>query len=95
MEYDTWEFASDHPIDGEAFRAMVESLPEGILRAKGILYLQEDPGQRQIFQLVGKRWSLKAGEAWDDEQPTSKVVMIGISGSMDGDQFKRNTTFSH
>jgi G3E family GTPase len=95
MEYDTWDFTSDQPIDGEAFRAMVESLPEGVVRAKGILYLQEDPEQRYIFQLVGKRWSLKPGKAWDDEQPTSKVVMIGISGSMDSEQFKRNTNFMY
>jgi G3E family GTPase len=94
VEYDTWSFTSDHPMDGEAFRAMVESLPEGVLRAKGILYLQEDPGQRHIFQLVGKRWSLKAGDAWDDEQPTSKVVMIGVSGSMDSEKFRGNTGFA-
>jgi G3E family GTPase len=93
MEYDAWSFTSDRPIDGEAFRAMVESLPEGVVRAKGILYLQDDPDQRHLFQLVGKRWSLKPGEAWGDEQPTSKVVMIGISDSMDGDQFKSKADF--
>jgi G3E family GTPase len=94
-EYDTWSFTSDRPIDGEAFRSMVESLPEGVIRAKGILYLQENPEQRYIFQLVGKRWSLEPREGWDGEQPTSRVVMIGISGSMDSDQFKRSTSFLH
>ena len=92
-QYDTWSFTSDQPIDGEAFRAMAESLPEGVIRAKGILYLQENPEQRQIFQLVGKRWSLNSGEAWNDEKPASKVVMIGLSDSMDNEQFKRIIRF--
>lgn len=77
-EYETWSFTSEQPLDGEAFRSMVEMLPEAIIRAKGILYLRENPKHRYIFQLVGKRWSLKAKQAWNDEQPASKLVMIGL-----------------
>ena len=65
-------------------------LPEGVLRAKGILYLLENPNDRYIFQLVGKRWSLKAGEAWEDEQPISKLVLIGLPGCVDGLWLKSN-----
>ena len=82
-EYETWSFSSEQPLDGEAFRSMVEKLPEGIIRAKGILYLRENPKQRYIFQLVGKRWSLKAQQAWNDEHPASKLVMIGLPGNID------------
>jgi G3E family GTPase len=88
-EYDTWSFASEQPLDGEAFRSMVEVLPEGIIRAKGILYLQENPKQRHMFQLVGKRWSLKPGGDWGDAQPTSRLVMIGLLGSIDADWLER------
>jgi len=85
QEYDTWSYTSDEPLAGDAFRALVESWPEGIIRAKGILYLRENPDQRHIFQLVGKRWSLKPGGEWGDTSPRSQLVIIGLSGSIDAD----------
>ncbi len=81
--YDTWSYHSAHPLDGEAFRALAASLPEGIIRAKGILYLQEDPDRRHIFQLVGKRWSIEPAEAWGNQQAETKLVFIGLPGSID------------
>jgi len=89
-EYETWSFTSEQPIDGKAFRSFVDTLPEGILRAKGILYLKEDFNNRFIFQLVGKHWGLKAGEAWNNEQPVSKLVMIGLSGCVDSTWLESN-----
>lgn len=82
-EYETWSFTSDQPLDGDAFRAFVETLPEDILRAKGFLYLHENPKERYIFQLVGKRWSIKADDPWEDEQPATKLVMISLSRCVD------------
>ena len=89
-EYETWSFTSQQPLDGGAFRDFVDMLPEGILRAKGILYLKEDFNNRFIFQLVGKHWDLKAGEAWNNEQPVSKLVMIGLSGCVDSTWLESN-----
>ena len=40
--------------------------PPAVLRAKGVLYLKEDPTHRRIFQLVGKRWSLEPDGAWGE-----------------------------
>ena len=59
--YETWSYTSEEPLDGNAIRAQVDSLPPGILRAKGVLCLTEDPTHRTIFQLVGKRSSLEPG----------------------------------
>jgi G3E family GTPase len=61
----------------------VAGLPEGVIRAKGVLLLRENPEKRHIFQLVGKRWSIEADENWNDEQPLSKLAMIGLPGSFD------------
>jgi G3E family GTPase len=83
LEYDTWSYVADEPLDGDAFRAFVERLSEDVIRAKGVLYLREDPDQRTIFQLVGKRWSLRPGGDWGDLQPGSRLVMIGLPGSLD------------
>lgn len=85
LEYDTWSFTTEEPLDGDVFRALVESLPGGVIRAKGIIYLRENLDQRHIFQLVGKRWSLKAEEPWQDANPLSRLVMVGLPGSIDSD----------
>jgi G3E family GTPase len=89
QQYDTWSYAGDEPLDGQAFRTLVEALPEGIIRAKGVLCLKEDPDRRAIFQLVGKRWSLKPGSEWGTAQPGSQVVMIGLPGSIDANRLER------
>jgi G3E family GTPase len=85
VEYDTWSYTGDQPLDRGAFRGMVEALPEGVIRAKGILYLGDDADHRTIFQLVGKRWSLKRGGGWGEVQPRSQLVMIGLPRSIDAE----------
>jgi len=87
--YETWSFAKDGSLDGARLRALVEQLPEGILRGKGILTLSDAPTTRTIFQLVGRRWSLKQGEPWDDALPSSQVVLIGLPGSIDAAAFEQ------
>jgi G3E family GTPase len=88
QDYDSWSYTSESPLDGDTFREMVAFLPEGILRAKGILYLSENSEKKHIFQLVGKRWSIEAGEDWADEQPRSKLVLIGLPKSFDPEQLE-------
>jgi G3E family GTPase len=79
--YDTWTFEQESPMTDEAMRAFAAGLPEGVLRAKGLVYLAEDPEHATIFQHVGKRWSLTPGPAWDDRSRRTAIVMIGIPGS--------------
>ena len=87
-EYETWSFTSGQPLNGEAFRSFADTLPEGIIRAKGILYLQENPEERYIFQLVGKRWSLNPDRPWGDEKPQSQIVWIGLKGEFEPEDLK-------
>ena len=84
VAYDTWTFARDSPMIGDAIRTFAAALPEGVLRAKGMVHLVEDPEHAAIFQLVGKQWSLKQGPAWDARPPRTEIVVIGIPGSLDG-----------
>lgn len=88
-DYDTWSFTSNDPLGRATFEAFVTQLPDGIIRAKGVLYLAEEPGQRFVFQLVGKRWSLKPGGDWAGCDPRSQLVMIGLPGSIDPDWLQR------
>ena len=61
----------------------IAALPDGIVRAKGILHLREDPAHRYLLQLVGRRYSIEADRPWGDEPPGSRLVVIGLPGSVD------------
>jgi G3E family GTPase len=81
-ELDTWTFLSCVPLDRTSFLRVIETLPETVIRAKGILQTTDDPEHRVIFQLVGKRWEFTQGDAWADEAPQSSLVVIGLPGSI-------------
>ena len=83
LAYDTWTVEQDRPMTGAAMRTLAATLPEGVLRAKGLVHLVEDPEHAAIFQRVGKRWSLTPGPAWDGRPPRTEIVLIGIPGSRD------------
>ena len=81
--YETWSWAGDAPIGGHGFVDALQALPDGIVRAKGLLHLREDPATRYLLQLVGRRYSIEAHGPWGDEPPRSRLVVIGLPGSVD------------
>jgi len=87
--YETWDYTSKEPLDGNALRTLVDSLPPGIVRAKGVLCLTEKPTRRTIFQLIGKRSSLEPGDEWGEEPRTSRLVMIGLRDKIANSQVKQ------
>ena len=78
-DYRSWSLTSAQPIDGEDFRAWVGSLPESILRGKGILQLREDPAYRYVFQLVGEHWTLERDRPWPEQPTGSRIMLVGLS----------------
>ncbi len=84
--YDTWSWSGDAALSGAGLVEALPGLPEGVVRAKGILQLREDPGQRYVLQLVGRRYTVEAQRLWGDERPSSRVVVIGLPGSLDAPQ---------
>jgi len=81
--YDTWSAETADPLSGAALVEAVQALPDGIVRAKGILQLREDLANRYLLQLVGRRYSIAAIGLWGDEPPASRLVVIGLPGSVD------------
>lgn len=81
--FSTWHWSSDEPLSGKGIRRALRQLPSGLLRAKGILNLQENPGQCMILQIVGARVSLTLGKAWGDSLPHSQIIAIGMPDSLD------------
>jgi G3E family GTPase len=81
-ELETWTFSSPIPLDSASLMELVKSLPETVIRAKGIVQMADEQLHRVIFQLVGKRWAFRKGEAWANEAPGTNLVLIGLPGSI-------------
>jgi G3E family GTPase len=86
--FETTAWESDRPIPRAALQAFAAALPPEIIRAKGIVLLEDDPGRRAVFQLAGKRWSIRPGEPWGAEPSRSRLVLIGLPGSVDNIPFQ-------
>lgn len=67
-------------------RAFAAGLPQGVLRAKGLVHLREHPERAAVLQVLGTRWSLQPGPLWGVRRPQTQVVVIGLPGTLD-DQF--------
>ncbi|MGE5096794.1 MAG: CobW family GTP-binding protein [Betaproteobacteria bacterium] len=67
---------SDEPLDEASLAAMLDAVEGDVLRAKGIVWLAGRPERRTVYQRVGRRESLTAGEPWDGERPRSQLVVI-------------------
>ena len=68
-------FQSDQPLSLRRFQNFLDNqLPEGVFRAKGILWFQESE-RRHIFHLAGKRFSIDDGD-WPGER-RNQLVLIG------------------
>jgi G3E family GTPase len=81
--FETWSFSAPAPLSGAGLVEAIGAFAEGIVRAKGILHLREDAAQRYVLQLVGRRYSIQADRPWGDEDPASRLVVIGLPGSVD------------
>lgn len=81
-DYATWSWEGDAPLHGAGLVDVLHALPEGILRGKGFLRLREDPANRYLLQLVGRRYAIKRERPWGEEPPRSRLVLIGLPGSI-------------
>jgi G3E family GTPase len=81
--YETWSWSGAAPLSGAGLVEALQGLREGIVRAKGILHLREDARHRYVLQLVGRRYSVVPQLPWDHEEPCSRIVVIGLPGSVD------------
>jgi G3E family GTPase len=81
--FETCSWSGPDAISGQGLVEAIKALPDGIVRAKGLLHLREDPATRYLLQLVGRRYSIEALGPWGDDAPASRVVVIGLPGSVD------------
>ena len=85
----SWSFVRDEALCAERVRGLADELPRGILRAKGTLYLAEDPEHRHVYQLVGRRWRLARDTPWGTAQKRSEIVFISADVTIGEEQLQQ------
>jgi G3E family GTPase len=69
-------FAQDVELDSDAFDRFLQTLPDGVFRAKGTVAIQ-GLRRRVIFHRVGGRNVLDQGAPWGEERRSTKAVFLG------------------
>jgi G3E family GTPase len=80
----TWLWESRSPLTQDDVEAMAAELVHKAVRAKGHVLLAATPDQRQLYQQVGRRWTLTADGGWGADTPATRIVAIAIRESVAG-----------
>ncbi|MDP8967602.1 MAG: GTP-binding protein [Actinomycetota bacterium] len=86
--FESWSWSGEQAISGAGLVEALKALPDGIVRAKGLLHLREDPAHRYVLQVVGRRFRIEADRRWGQEQRRSQLVVIGLPGSVEEDELE-------
>lgn len=78
--YQTWTLERAQALSRSDLERFASGLGEHVYRAKGFVYLRDDPKRRYVYQQVGARWSLEAGAPWGAEPRRTLLVVIGRQG---------------
>jgi len=84
LAFDSFVFEASRPYGRDELLRALESWPDGVMRAKGIVHLAGDPGRAYHLQRVGGRCTLEPAGAWSDA-PETRLVMICPCGQVDGE----------
>mgnify|MGYP001823209559 CR=1 FL=1 len=73
----TESWVEDRPLARRALERMIKrERPSTVDRCKGFVRLAEDPAQRYVLQVVGRRVDLPADCPWNGDPPRNRVVAI-------------------
>ena len=71
----------DRPLTQQALEALLDDLPAGVMRVKGIVRLADSPDQRTVVHRVASRRSFTSGGPWRTSE-SSRIVFIALAGSL-------------
>ena len=83
-DYVSVSLTLDQPVRRPALEHLLDELPAGVLRAKGILRLTESPDRRTVVHRVAARRSIITGGAWPDGE-AGRLVLIALAGTAGAD----------
>ena len=82
--FKTWSYETEEPLSLEALREATRKLPASVYRCKGVVHTVEEPGQRTILQVVGKRVDIARADEWNGRKPRTRIIAIGAHDGVDG-----------
>jgi G3E family GTPase len=74
---DLREYAN--PLSVAEMTALADVLTKGAIRAKGHVWLAEDPQVRYLYQQVGRRWTLTDTGPWPGASRATRIVSIELA----------------
>lgn len=82
--FESWSWTGDRPLSRASIESLMDAMPEGVVRAKGLLWIEDDQDRVWNLQRVGRRWTMRPLGEWDSS-PSSRIVAIGLHGAVDND----------
>jgi len=79
-EYVTVSLTLDQPVARGSLASFLEELPSGVVRAKGILRLDESPDRRTVVHRVATRSGITTDLPWPDGE-SGRIVLIALAGT--------------
>jgi G3E family GTPase len=77
--------SASEPVDLRAVETFLSSLPDGVVRGKGILRTTSAPDRRTVVQLVGRRLETSDGGPWAGEAASTLVLLASRDPSVPDD----------
>lgn len=91
-QFATWSFEADQPFHFHALRQTLAELPDGVFRAKGVLWVAEETHRQVVLHLVGRRVTLSPAANWGEEPRRSRLVLLGRPNSVDAEALHQQFT---
>ena len=85
-DYVTASVTLPKPIGRAALEQVLENLPAGVLRVKGIVRLEDKPDQRTVVHQVASRRSITTDGPWRAGE-RGRLVVVALAGAALGDHW--------
>ena len=89
LVFHTWSYSSERPLSYELLKKAIDQLPKSIFRAKGMIWFDDVPDKRGVFQLVGKRAQIVLEDGWGQQEPYTQIVVIGQADTFSAEQLQQ------
>jgi len=80
-DYATVSVTFDQPITRAELDALLDGLPPGVLRVKGIVQLADSPGRRTVVHQVASRRAISTAGDWTAGE-SGRLVVIALAGTV-------------
>lgn len=76
LEYDvsTFVYQRRQPFDYHALSGFVNNWPESVIRAKGLMWVNNDPDMCYVFEQAGQQFTLTENGQWAAPMPTDELA---------------------